>query len=88
MNYKNAAEILPQHLLEEIQKYASGQLMYIPANENKAAWGGKNGSRQKYDTRNREIVSLKNSGSSIKQIAEMFYLSTDSIKKILNSNIG
>jgi septum formation topological specificity factor MinE len=30
MKYRNAAEILPENLLEEIQKYVKGDLLYIP----------------------------------------------------------
>ena len=38
MKYRNASEILPDSLLRELQKYASGELLYIPADS-----GRKNG---------------------------------------------
>ena len=30
MKYKNAAEILPERLLKELQTYTEGELLYIP----------------------------------------------------------
>ena len=31
MKYRNASEVLPDSLLRELQKYAPGELLYIPA---------------------------------------------------------
>ena len=31
MQYRNAATVLPLRLLREIQSYAGGELLYIPA---------------------------------------------------------
>ena len=40
MKYAKAKEILPQHLIEEIQKYIQGQYLYNPKDEaEKKAWG-------------------------------------------------
>lgn len=30
MKYLNAAELLPEHLLKEIQTYVDGEILYIP----------------------------------------------------------
>lgn len=30
MNYENANTILPEHLVEELQKYIQGEYLYIP----------------------------------------------------------
>lgn len=35
MKYRNASEIFPDELLREIQKYSSGELVYIPEKEEK-----------------------------------------------------
>ena len=37
MKYKNAGEILPAELLEEIQKYVQGEFLYVPIKERKTA---------------------------------------------------
>ena len=86
LSYRNAKEILPAFLLEEIQRYVGGETVYIPKqNEEKAKWGNKNGSRKKYDSRNSDIKALKNGGMEIEEIARIYYLSADSIRKIISS---
>ena len=40
MNYRNAQDIFPEQLLKQIQRYVSGETIYIPASEQKKkAWG-------------------------------------------------
>ena len=86
MSYRNAKEILPAELLEEIQRYVKGEIIYIPKqDEEKIKWGTKNGSRKKYDKRNNDIKALKSGGMSVDEIAGVYYLSSDSIRKILSS---
>ncbi len=34
MNYRNASDIFPDELLKEIQKYSSGELIYVPSPRN------------------------------------------------------
>lgn len=45
MKYINAAEILPENLLKELQAYADGELLYIPKISTKREWGAASGSR-------------------------------------------
>ena len=86
MSYRNAKEILPAYLIEEIQRYVKGEIIYIPKQgEEKIKWGIKNGSRKKYDKRNSDIRALKTSGMTVDEIARVYYLSSDSIRKILSS---
>ena len=85
MSYINAKEILPENLISEIQKYVKGEIIYIPKHEQeKTRWGTKNGSRKKYDKRNSDIKELKTKGMTVEEIARAYYLSTESIKKILS----
>ena len=35
MRYRNARDIIPDHLLEELQKYVSGETVYIPCSQEK-----------------------------------------------------
>ena len=86
MSYRNAKEILPADLLEEIQQYVKGEIIYIPKqDEEKIKWGTKNGSRKKYDMRNSDIKALKRGGMTVDEIARVYYLSADSIRKIISS---
>ena len=83
MAYKNAREILPCALVEEIQKYIDGDLLYIPTKSDKTEWGIRSGARQKYAERNHAIREQFHRSVSIEELARRYFLSTDSIKKIV-----
>lgn len=83
MKYENAKDILPAKLLEEIQKYAGGKLIYIPKEEKTKGWGEASGYREKLNKRNAAICSRYSSGKSIMEIAEEFFLSPETIKKLV-----
>ena len=52
MKYKNASEVLPDELLREIQKYAAGEALYIPAAGERKKWGDGSGAKVFYRQRN------------------------------------
>lgn len=83
MKYKNAAEILPEDLLREIQTYISGDILYIPKNGSKKQWGVLSGSRLFYLERNREIKELFRRGTRISELSERYKLADSTIKKII-----
>lgn len=83
MRYRNASEIFPDELLKEIQKYATGELVYIPEKAEKKEWGTKSGARDYYIKRNAEIRSQHREGKSIAYLAQEYGLSRDTIRRIL-----
>lgn len=83
MNYTKATDILPQHLLEEVQSYIDGTLLYIPKTGNKVKWGTHSGTREMLSARNEEILESYEQGYSICELAEEYYLCEDTIKKIV-----
>lgn len=84
MSYRNGKELLPPQLLSQIQEYIQGQIVYIPCrNETRAGWGAVNGTRQKLAERNREICNRYRQGCSVQELAFMYHLSEDSIRKVL-----
>ena len=83
MKYINAADVLPEELVEEISKYVNGELLYIPSVQKKKAWGEKSGSKEFYQDRNRKIKELFEKGKSIKTLAGDFGLSYETIRKIV-----
>ncbi len=83
LNYKNAAEILPTHLLEEIQKYTEGTMIYVPKSSSRAGWGHQTGLREELDARNATITNAFHDSSSISELAELYNLSEAAIKKIV-----
>jgi len=83
MGYKNAAELLPPNLLKDLQEYFSGGIIYVPKTTKKAAWGELSGSRLDIDNRNRNIRRLFKTGVRVQELSEQFYLSEETIKKIV-----
>ena len=84
MKYRNAREILPDELVEELQKYVQAGYIYIPAwEEHRRSWGELSGCRKEFDERNREIVSRYRGGCSVEELAEHYCLSVYAIRKII-----
>ena len=87
MKYRNANKVLPENLIMEIQKYVQGETLYIPKPETRRLkWGTSSGGRRMLDRRNEAIRNSFMNGSSIQQLAEEYYLSTETIKKIAYSH--
>ena len=83
MKYRNASDLFPDELLKEIQKYSSGELVYIPEADKKKEWGQKTGAREYYIERNAQIRKKRREGKSIQELADEYGLSHDSIRRIL-----
>ena len=85
MSYVNAEGVLPKKLVEEIQKYIDGQLIYIPRkSENSLLWGEKNGTKEKLAERNQMIVNHYYSGQTIEELSKAYYLSEKRIQGIIH----
>ena len=84
MKYRNASEILPDDLLKELQKYAPGEILYIPSDKDRKKWGADSGARRFYEQRNEEIrhkyFHLK---MSMDALCEEYNLSDETVRKIL-----
>ncbi len=83
MKYINAAEILPEKLLREIQTYIDGDVLYIPKTSAKKVWGSVSGSREFYKKRNNEIQFLFKNGYSIEYLSQRYGLAHSTLKKII-----
>lgn len=84
MKYIKAEMILPDNLLREIQKYVQGEYIYIPSElKKRKRWGEKSGSRNYIENRNDEIRNKYRNGHKIENLSEQFFLSVESIKKII-----
>ncbi|WP_178075086.1 CD3324 family protein [Paenibacillus albus] len=83
MKYENASDLIPEELLREIQKYAAGKLLYIPSGDEKRAWGEASGYRDQLQRRNRMIQNKYAHGLTVSELADEYFLSLDSIKKII-----
>lgn len=86
MSYKSAEKVLPKDLMEEIQKYIQGEYIYIPSTPGaKKRWGVKSGIREELMRRNSEIRRRYSEGADLDELAERFFLSVYTIKKIIYS---
>lgn len=84
MKYRNASEILPDELLKELQKYAPGEILYVPSDRGRKQWGAGTGARQFYEQRNEEIrhkyFHLK---TPIDALCDEYGISDETVRKIL-----
>ena len=84
MKYAKVETVLPEDLIKEIQKYIQGEYIYIPAQlEKRKKWGENSGSRILIKNRNEKICNEFKNGTTILDLAENFFLSVNSIKKIV-----
>lgn len=83
MNYRNAQDIFPENLLKQIQRYVSGETIYIPAKNDKKAWGESSGYRAYLAKRNQSMKEDFADGLTIEQLTEKYCLSFDSVKHIV-----
>ncbi len=84
MSYIKATEVLPEEILDLIQKYVEGEYIYIPKKEcNRKDWGETTKSKKETYERNSHIYKKYCEGISIKALSEMYYLSPKSIQRII-----
>lgn len=86
MKYRNASEILPDKLLREIQRYTSGEAIYIPQVTERQKWGEGSGARRYYEERNQKIYDKYRAGMSMEELEIEFSLSLETIRKIIYRN--
>jgi len=83
MKYRNAAERLPAQLLQELQRHAPGELLYIPAKQ-RQPWGSATGASTLYARRNAEIRERYTSGlADIPALCDAYCLSDETVRKII-----
>ncbi|MCK8061440.1 MULTISPECIES: CD3324 family protein [unclassified Fusibacter] len=85
MQYLNGKDVLPDHLLEALQEYVNGCMIYIPSGIDRIGWGEKSGTKSKLAMRNSEIHADYVAGISIKELSQKHFLSESSIRKIVKS---
>ena len=84
MKYRKASEIFPDELLKEIQKYSSGELVYIPKADERSGWGSGTGARTFYTQRNSEIRrKFRHEKKGVGELAEEYHLSEETIRRIV-----
>ena len=89
MEYINAKSVLPQELIEELQRYVQGGYLYIPAAEERhRCWGELSGYKEMLRQRNAEFIVEYENGLAVDHLAEKYHLSEHTIRKILYQSRG
>lgn len=84
MSYKRAILVFPNDLLEKVQEYVDGELIYIPRKlGNKREWGSKTPTRKELRQRNRQIYEDYLAGNTQDKLSEKYFLSLKSIQRII-----
>lgn len=84
MKYKKAQDVLPQYMIEDLQKYIEGAYLYIPKKEeNKKSWGENTSTKDELNKRNKEIAKKHKNGKTIEELADEYYLTGYSIRRII-----
>lgn len=79
-----ADSVLPIALVEELQSYIQGGYIYVPSRkDSKKKWGELSGCRYEIEQRNRKIRKDYQQGKSVDELADIYYLSVHSIRKII-----
>jgi Mor family transcriptional regulator len=84
MSYIKAENVLPQELIETIQQYVDGKLIYIPCKE-KQEWGSTTSAKVFFHERNAKIYENFKGGMKPRELAQIFSLSEKSIQRILRN---
>jgi len=84
MKYSNAYKVLPSDIVKVIQEYVDGEYLYIPRKEEEQKkWGEQSGSRDTLKKRNAQIYLKYIKGAEILELAQQYYLSDKSIRRII-----
>ena len=84
MSYIKAENVLPKELIETIQQYVDGKLIYIPCKE-KQEWGSTTSAKRFFRERNERIYETYKGGMGPRELAQIFSLSEKSIQRILRN---
>ena len=73
MSYIKAENVLPQELIETIQQYVDGKLIYIPCKE-KQEWGSTTSAKAFFRERNARIYETYKGGMKPRELARIPFL--------------
>ncbi len=86
MGNVQALEVLPERLIEEIQQYVDGQVIYIPKIKSKKfRWGERTDSKVYFKERNLAIYNGYKNGITVFELSEKYFLTPKSIQRIIRT---
>jgi len=84
MSYLRAEDVLPMEVLDLVQRYVSGESIYIPSREKKN-WGDSTNTKMILESRNQNIIRKYQSGATIKELSKEYFLAEKSIQRIIRN---
>lgn len=85
MGYIRAEDVLPESVLALVQQYVDGELLYIPRKGNRRSWGAKTHTRQELSKRNNQMYIEYESGITVSELAQKYYLTVKSVQRIIRN---
>ncbi len=86
MGYMRAEEILPREVLELVWQYVDGQTIYIPRRpDSHKSWGAGTETKKDLMIRNRQMYEEYQSGVTVSELAERYFLTQKSVQRIIRS---
>ena len=87
MGYMRAEDILPKEVLELVQKYADGQTIYIPRKSDcHKSWGAGTETKKDLMIRNERMYEEYQSGTTIIELSERYFLTEKSVQRIIRNH--
>lgn len=84
-SYKNAKDVLPNELLEAVQRYLQGEVLYVPVKDRRRRWGERSGVRKELSERNEAIREAYRQGRSLDELATAHHLSVETVRKLIRN---
>lgn len=86
MGYVNALKVLPKELVEQIQRYVDGQIIYIPKPKDKwGKWGENTDTKEYIEQRNTKLYIDYKEGSTILELSKQYFLNPKSVQRIIKA---
>lgn len=86
MGYINALKVLPEELVEQIQRYAEGQILYIPKTRSKwCKWGENTDTKEYTEQRNIKLYIDYKDGVTILELSKRYFLDPKSVQRIIRA---
>lgn len=87
MGYIRAEDILPKDVLELVQQYADGRTIYIPRKSDcHKSWGAGTETKKDLMIRNERMYGEYQSGATITQLSEKYFLTEKSVQRIIRNH--
>ena len=86
MVYIRAEDILPKEILDLVQQYVDGQMIYIPRrSECHKSWGAGTETKKDLMIRNQQMYAEYQSGVTVTELSEKYFLTEKSVQRIIRN---